>query len=273
MRAIRAGWITTQSGETIFIDRWDTGIFFPDCTFITISAEWAYKDQPALKSGKLVGAARREAREQALKFVCRLMNSKIGKIAIENPIGVIGSRIFWYIGGENGEPRWEVYPRKLDNGGRKPDQIIQPYQFGDDASKSTCLWLKNLPKLVGTSYCQPRIVDGKKRWSNQTDGGQNKLPPSENRAELRSKTYPGIAKSMAAQWSNSDPRPGQRTKGNEEAQRRNYSTAEGIQHIKRKGTTAAEGRKEQRGEVPQARHRPTELEYSVCRSHARAKIW
>lgn len=198
--AIRAGSIKTQSGDSVFIDKWDMGIFFPDCTFLTISAEWCYKDQPKLKSGKLVGAERCAAREKALQFVCRIMNCGIPKISIENPIGVIGTRIFWYIGGENGGARWEVYPRKLDHGSRKPDQIIQPYQFGDNASKSTCLWLTNLPKLIPTSYCKPRIANGKKRWNNQTDNGQNKLPPSMNRAELRSKTFPGIAQAMAQQW-------------------------------------------------------------------------
>jgi len=62
------------------------------------------------------------------------------------------------------------------------------------------LWLKNLPLLISTTYVPPRIANGKERWSNQTDSGQNNLPPSENRAELRSKTYPGIAKAMAHQW-------------------------------------------------------------------------
>ena len=83
---------------------------------------------------------------------------------------------------------------------RKPDQIIQPWMFGEDASKSTCLWLKGLPKLESTKIFPPRIVDGRKRWSNQTDSGQNRLGPSENRAELRSKTYAGVAKAMAQQW-------------------------------------------------------------------------
>ena len=82
----------------------------------------------------------------------------------------------------------------------KPTQTIQPYQFGDNASKRTCLWLKGLPKLQTTEYVTPRIVNGKERWSNQTDSGQNRLSPSENRDEIRSKTYPGIALAMADQW-------------------------------------------------------------------------
>jgi hypothetical protein len=165
--------------KAIELQDWDLGIFFPDCTYLTCSAEWAYKEPPhhqKLKPGTLVGAARKLARERAVQFFMDLYNCGIEKVAIENPVGVISS--FW----------------------RKPDQIIQPYNFGHDASKSTCFWLKNLPLLYVTEYIEPRIVNGKKRWGNQTDSGQNKLSPSDNRAELRSKTYFGIAKAMAEQW-------------------------------------------------------------------------
>lgn len=178
-KAIAGGQLITQHGNEIFIESWDMGIFFPDCTYLTCSAEWAYKDGPyhqKVKPGTLVGAERRNAREGAIEFVKALYNSGISKVAIENPVGVLSNRF------------------------RKPDQVVQPYDFGDDASKATCLWLLNLPKLQATSYKQPRIVGGKERWANQTDSGQNKLPPSENRAELRSKTYPGIARAMAIQW-------------------------------------------------------------------------
>lgn len=82
------------------------------------------------------------------------------------------------------------------------NQTIQPYDFGEDASKRTCLWLKGLPKLTNTGYFPPRVVDGKNRWTNQTDSGQNKLPPSETRGKDRAKTYEGIAIAMATQWSN-----------------------------------------------------------------------
>jgi len=99
------------------------------------------------------------------------------RIALENPKGCISSRI------------------------RKPDQTIQPYQFGDDASKATCLWLVNLPPLKPTSYVEPRLVNGKPRWANQTDSGQNRLTPSEDRWKERSRTFPGIAEAMADQWS------------------------------------------------------------------------
>lgn len=87
----------------------------------------------------------------------------------------------------------------------KPTQIVQPWEFGDDASKATCLWLRNLPELRQTLLIKPRIVigaNGRKypRWANQTDSGQNRLGPSPNRAKIRAQTYPGIAEAMAEQW-------------------------------------------------------------------------
>lgn len=165
--------------EAIKLIDWDMGIFFPDCTYLTCSAEWAYKEPPyhqKLKEGTLFGRDRILARDKAVEFVYKLYNSNIPKIAIENPVGVLSSRFM------------------------PPNQVIQPFNFGDDASKKTCLWLKCLPELVGTQYVEPRFVNNKARWSNQTDSGQNKLPPSVDRAKLRSKTYPGIAKAMAQQW-------------------------------------------------------------------------
>jgi hypothetical protein len=108
--------------------------------------------------------------------VRKFLIADIEHIALENPIGCISSQI------------------------RKPDQIIQPWMFGHDASKATCLWLKNLPLLRRTQYVGPRIVNNKERWANQTDSGQNRLPPSADRAKIRSITYQGIADAMAAQW-------------------------------------------------------------------------
>ena len=100
----------------------------------------------------------------------------IEKGAIENPVGIMSS----------------VY--------RKPDQIIQPYLFGEDASKRTCLWLFGLPELKPTEFVHPKSVNGKWIWGNQTKSGQNKLGPSENRAKLRGITYWGVARAMASQW-------------------------------------------------------------------------
>lgn len=166
---------------------WDLAIFHPDCTYLTCSAEWAYKDpdfdrypgvgyHQKLKPGTLFGEDRRKARAEAVQFVKILLAAPIARIAIENPRG----HLTQHIGTAN--------------------QTIQPHQFGDDASKATCLWLKNLPCLVPTKNIAPRIIDGRPRWANQTDGGQNKLPPSDDRAMLRAATYPGIANAFAEQW-------------------------------------------------------------------------
>jgi hypothetical protein len=150
--------------------QWDMGIFFPDCTFVCGSGmHWTKR---GLRPQKLT--------DDAVEFARFLLNCKIPRIAMENPIGVLSTLI------------------------RKPDQIIQPYQFGDDASKATCLWLKNLPKLTHTHHVSGRIVTCKgkqvERWSNQTDSGQNKLAPAPDRWKERSRTYPGIANAMASQW-------------------------------------------------------------------------
>jgi hypothetical protein len=151
----------------IINDGWDLLIAHPPCTYLSVSGmHWTTR---GLRDPKLT--------EDALNFVRLFMDAPIERIAIENPVSVISSRI------------------------RKPDQIIQPYQFGHDASKKTCLWLKGLPLLKPTQMVEPRIVNGKPRWGNQTDSGQNKLPPSKDRWKLRSKTYEGIADAMAAQWS------------------------------------------------------------------------
>ncbi len=195
-KAIAGGMLVTQSGQLVEIKKWDMGIFFPDCTYLTVSANGWYKDQPPRKSGKLVGAARREAREQALRFVCDLMNCGIPKMAFENPIGVIGSRIFWYIGGEAGEPRWEVFPTPT-KGGRVPDQILQPWMFGHGETKATCLWLTNLPKLL---WSKETNLFEKKTTSEGREQRIFKMPKTPDRAKLRSKTFPNIAKAMADQW-------------------------------------------------------------------------
>lgn len=148
---------------------WDLAIFHPPCTYLSSSGmHWTTR---GLRDPQLT--------EDALAFVQRMMDCGIPAWAVENPIGCISTRI------------------------RKPDQIIQPWQFGHDASKATCLWLKNLPRLHHTKIIEPRIVNGKKRWGNQTDGGQNKLPPSADRWKLRSETYPGISAAMAGQWGGS----------------------------------------------------------------------
>ena len=150
----------------IINDGWDLMIAHPPCTYLSVSGmHWTTR---GLRDPKLT--------DDALDFVQKLLDAPIERIALENPISVISSRI------------------------RKPDQIITPYQFGHDASKKTCLWLKNLPLLNQTEFIEPRIINGKKRWGNQTDSGQNKLAPSADRWKKRSETYKGIADAMAMQW-------------------------------------------------------------------------
>ena len=145
-------------------DGWDAMVAFPPCTYLTISANKWYKDQPPRKSGALVGQERRNAREEAKEFFMKLWNCDIPRIAIENPIGIMSTEF------------------------RKPDQIIQPWMFGHGETKATCLWLKNLPPLVPTE-----IVEGR-------DQRLHRLTPSPDRAMIRSKTFLGVAKAMAATW-------------------------------------------------------------------------
>ena len=166
-------------------DNWDAAIFHPTCTYLTVSAAWAFTDGPyhqRVTPGTLVGAARREARVEALENFARLLALPYPK-AIENPA-----------------------PSFVSKAIRPPDQTIQPYDFGDDASKRTGLWLDRLPLLQPTIRVHGRMVNGCERWSNQTDSGQNKLPPSDTRWLDRSRTYPGIAAAMGAQWGNTGER-------------------------------------------------------------------
>ncbi len=135
---------------------WDLGIFFPPCTHICVSGARHF-------------AQKTWQQESALDFVSRLMMAPINKIAIENPVGVISSKI------------------------KKPEQIVNPWEFGHEESKRTCLWLKNLPKLIPTQIMEIRN-------KNLTPSGQNKLGPSETRWMERSRTYPGISDAMAKQW-------------------------------------------------------------------------
>ena len=147
-------------------DGWDLAIFHPPCTYLCSSGlHWNRRIE-----------GREALTDEALAFVRTLMDAPVARIAIENPVGCIGTQL------------------------RKADQIIQPWQFGHDASKTTCLWLKNLPPLRPTRWIAPRLVNGKQRWANQTDGGQNRLAPSPDRWKERSRTYEGIAGAMAEQW-------------------------------------------------------------------------
>ena len=151
---------------------WDLMIAHPPCTYICSSGLHWNKRQPERELKTI----------EALEFVAALWKAPIEKVCIENPVGCINTRL-------------DFMP--------KP-QYIQPYDFGEDASKKTGLWKRNLPNLEPTEYVEPRIVirNGKeyKRWSNQTDSGQNALPPSKTRGHDRSRTYFGIAAAIAEQW-------------------------------------------------------------------------
>jgi site-specific DNA-cytosine methylase len=140
----------------------DLMIAHPPCTHLAVSGARWFKDK-------------QKEQAEALAFVSLLLNAPIEKIALENPISIISSQI------------------------RKPDQIIQPWQYGHPESKSTCFWLKNLPTLVPTNIL---TLSSSGRWENQTPSGQNKLGPSKDRWKLRSATYKGIAQAMANQWGN-----------------------------------------------------------------------
>jgi hypothetical protein len=163
------------------LTNWDMMIAHPPCTYLCNSGvRWL--SHPGLFPDPLgdrkVNQERWDKMEEAADFFHYLWYAPIEKICIENPV-----------------PRgWSGLPPYT--------QTIQPYQFGEDASKRTCLWLKGLPKLEATQLYPPRVVNGKNRWSNQTDSGQNKMTPSEDRAKLRSITYGGIAEAMADQWEN-----------------------------------------------------------------------
>ena len=130
---------------------WDLMIAHPPCTHLAVSGSRWFKNKLA-------------EQEEALVFVRALMDAPIPRIAIENPVSIISSRI------------------------RKPDQIIQPWQFGHGETKATCLWLKGLPKLSPT-----HIVDGR-------ENRVHRMPPSPDRWKERSRTYEGIAQAMAEQW-------------------------------------------------------------------------
>ena len=161
--------IELRAEEVIKWGCWDLMLAFPPCTYLSRSGLWRNSKDPS----------RQAKTDAALDFVKLLLNAPIPRIALENPYGRISTAI------------------------RKPDQVIHPYQFGHDASKATCLWLKNLPLLQPYEpqfWVQPRHVNGKMRWANQTDSGQNRLAPSATRARDRAVTYRGIAVAMAQQW-------------------------------------------------------------------------
>lgn len=135
----------------VLADGWDLAIFHPPCTHLAVSGARWFKHKQAEQA-------------EALEFVRTLLDAPIPRIALENPVSIISTRI------------------------RKPDQTIQPWQFGHGETKATCLWLKNLPPLTPTD-----IVEGR-------EARVHRMPPGPDRWKERSRTFEGIARAMAAQW-------------------------------------------------------------------------
>ena len=152
----------------IIDDGWDMMIAFPPCTHLAVSGAAHFAKKRA--DGR---------QQQGIDFFMSLVNCNIPKYAIENPVGIMSTNY------------------------RKPDQIIQPWQFGFPTTKATCLWLKNLPKLEPTN-----IVDKGEVWTAKSGNRMSQwfyetslLPPKE-RTKMRNKTFPGVAAAMATQWGN-----------------------------------------------------------------------
>lgn len=190
---LKGGWFTTQASNTVYIEKWQMAIFFPPCTYLTVTANGWLKDQPPLKSGALVGEARREARREAIKFFKDLAGADVAHIAIENPVGCMSQEY------------------------KKPSQIIHPYFFGDEARKTTCLWLKNIPLLYHNKTINlfdqeiTHVSEGESaEWTCSKTGKKKRQPKwyasakqgkeLGDRSRERSKTFMGIARAMGEQW-------------------------------------------------------------------------
>lgn len=209
-------------GDPLTGEPWGAALFHPTCTMHVVSAAWAFMDpnfdrypgvgyHQRVKTGTLTGAARRAARDEQEQDLERIRLADIPFKLVENPRGTI--------------------PKRLPSYGA-PCDVLQPYEFGDDASKATCIWAFNRagrkipvrfhrdpsdyvkPRMVcescnghsgydmafgqGCPHCGAEAGRLKPRWANQTDSGQNRVSPSSERWAERSKTYPGIAKALAA---------------------------------------------------------------------------
>ena len=162
---------TTLDGITHQIEgKWDLIIAHPPCTFLTVTGNrWFNVEKYGEKA-----IQRLKDREEAKKFFMEFINADCDKIAVENPIGVMSTAY------------------------RKPDQIIQPYMFGDPFEKKTCLWLKGLPKLEPTNEVEPPVRQQLKSGKSMPEWYSN--APKKERSKIRSKTFPGFARAMAEQW-------------------------------------------------------------------------
>ncbi len=176
-----------ENGDEVYIDGdWDLMVAHPPCTFLAVSgAKWYYhpddKHLPVEERRPHPSFPdRAKDREEGAGFFMALANADVPFIAIENPVGIMNTRY------------------------KKPEQVVQPYHFGDSASKKTCLWLKNLPPLEYTDVVDPgeyiEFSSGKRiaKWYSD---GLTKTKSAEERRTWRSKTFPGFAKAVAEQWS------------------------------------------------------------------------
>jgi hypothetical protein len=174
---MKGGWFITSACECVKIGQWDLVIAFPPCTYLSKVSNAFFNEQ---KYGEKAIERKRKSNE-AKEFFIKIWNAPVARLAIENPVGFMSS--------------W-----------RKPTQIIQPWYFGDGVQKATCLWLRGLPRLNGDPHFKKpepiRIREGKRNrnvsWSESL---LSTVSDHKERAKIRSKTFPGIARAMASQWS------------------------------------------------------------------------
>ena len=177
---------TMDGKKHMLLKKWDMIIAFPPCTHLAVSGARHFEKKRA--DGR---------QREGIEFFCQFLNADCDRIAIENPVGIIG-----------GDYIPEHFPDLAEKYGlpKKPTQIIQPYEFGDHARKTTCLWIKGLPYLAPTNIVDPGEIVGK----GFSVGASLDMARDENgkiiswndprTAKIRSKTFPGIAKAMAEQW-------------------------------------------------------------------------
>ena len=169
-KILTGGTFKTMDGIEHTVNKWNMIIAFPPCTYLTVTGNrWFNVEKYGEKALERI-----KLRQEAYDFFMMFANADCDKIAIENPVGYMNSHY------------------------RKPDQIIQPYQFGDPFEKKTCLWLKGLPKLQSTNIVEPPPRQQLKSGKSMPEWYSN--APKKDRAKIRSKTFPGIAKAMATQW-------------------------------------------------------------------------
>lgn len=166
---------TTSNGTSHYINsKWDLIVGFPPCTYLTFAANQMLSEK--LRTDEQI-SYRKHQRSLAAQFFLQIINADCSRIAVENPVGFMNS---YY---------------------RQPDQIIHPYFFGDDAMKRTCLWLKGLPCLVPSPYSVKPDPISKKPSGKNVYFVESVSAPRSVRSIIRSKTFPGVAKAMALQWS------------------------------------------------------------------------